>query len=136
MSMPMPPRGAASSFQLAFQFFCAATEVTHYVPNVGNAAKVHSLMQGDLLFRIWARHTIVRAVVDTYDHTHWKARDPVRSPIDKPVRAGPVVGWVTTSESPVLYVFFFGDPLFFWWFSPFRRQHPICAQVGKLRVCR
>ncbi|KAL2753192.1 hypothetical protein ACRALDRAFT_2021618 [Sodiomyces alcalophilus JCM 7366] len=21
---------------------------------------------------------------DTYDHTHWKARDPVRSPIDKP----------------------------------------------------
>jgi hypothetical protein len=24
------------------------------------------------------------------------------------VRAGPVVGWVTTSESPVLYVIFFG----------------------------
>jgi hypothetical protein len=23
----------------------------------------------------------------TYDHTYWKPRDPVRSPIDKPVRA-------------------------------------------------
>jgi hypothetical protein len=36
----------------------------------------------------------------TYDHTIWKTRDPVRSPIDKPVRAGLVVGSVTTSESP------------------------------------
>jgi hypothetical protein len=44
----------------------------------------------------------------TYDHTHWKARDPVRSPIDKPVRARLVVGSVTTSESLVLYVIFFG----------------------------
>ena len=42
----------------------------------------------------------------TYDHTHWKTRDPVRSPIDKPVRGGLVVGSVTTSESPLLYVFF------------------------------
>ena len=43
----------------------------------------------------------------TYDHTHWKTRDPVRSPIDKPVRARLVVGSVTTSESLVLYVSFF-----------------------------
>ncbi len=42
----------------------------------------------------------------TYDHTYWKARDPVRSPLVKPVRAGLVVGSVTTSEYPVLYVFF------------------------------
>jgi hypothetical protein len=41
----------------------------------------------------------------TYDHTHWSTRDPVRSPIDKPVRARLVVGSVTTSESLVLYVF-------------------------------
>ena len=41
----------------------------------------------------------------TYDHRHWKARDPVRSPIDKLVTARLVVGWVTTSESLVLYVF-------------------------------
>ncbi|KAH9235388.1 hypothetical protein K456DRAFT_1644197 [Colletotrichum gloeosporioides 23] len=40
----------------------------------------------------------------TYDHTHWKTRDPVRSPIDKPVRAGLVVGSVTTSEYPVFVV--------------------------------
>jgi hypothetical protein len=32
-------------------------------------------------------------------------RSPVRSPIDKPVRGGLVVGSVTTSESPLLYVF-------------------------------
>ncbi|KAK1991521.1 hypothetical protein LX36DRAFT_735285, partial [Colletotrichum falcatum] len=40
----------------------------------------------------------------TYDHTHRRTRDPVRSPIDKPVRAGLVVGSVTTSEYLVLYV--------------------------------
>ena len=34
-----------------------------------------------------------------------KIRDPVRSPIDKPLIARLVVGWVTTSESLVLYVF-------------------------------
>jgi hypothetical protein len=42
----------------------------------------------------------------TYDHTHKKARDPVRSPLVKLVRARLVVGSVTTSESLVLYVFF------------------------------
>ena len=41
----------------------------------------------------------------TYDHRHWKTRDPVRSPLDKPAIARLVVGWVTTSESLVLYVF-------------------------------
>ena len=49
----------------------------------------------------------------TYDHTHWKTRDPVRSPIDKPVRGGLVVGSVTTSESPLLYVFFFTCRIFY-----------------------
>ena len=53
-------------------------------------------------------------IMSTYDHTHWKTRDPVRSPIDKPVRARLVVGSVTTSESLVLYVFFF---LLFWTLS-------------------
>ena len=43
----------------------------------------------------------------TYDHTHWRTRDPVRYPIDKPVRARLVVESVTTSESLVLYVFCF-----------------------------
>ena len=49
----------------------------------------------------------------TYDHRYWKARDPVRSPIDKPVTARLVVGSVTTSESLVLYVSFFGSLLCF-----------------------
>ncbi len=43
-------------------------------------------------------------------------QDPVRSPLDKPVRAGVVVGPVTTSECPVLYVFTFFS--FFFLCSP------------------
>ena len=35
----------------------------------------------------------------------WKIPDHIRSPINKPVRARLVVGWLTTSESLVLYVF-------------------------------
>ena len=42
----------------------------------------------------------------TYDHRHWNARDPVRSPLVKPVIGGLVVGSVTTSEYPLLYVLF------------------------------
>jgi hypothetical protein len=42
----------------------------------------------------------------TYDHNLQNTRDPVRSPIDKLASAGLVVGSVTTSESPVLYVDF------------------------------
>ena len=36
-------------------------------------------------------------------------QDPVRSPYDKPLTGGLVVRWVTTGESPLLYVF----PCFF-----------------------
>jgi hypothetical protein len=43
----------------------------------------------------------------TYGHRNKKARVPVRSLIDKLVIGGLVVGWVTTSESPLLYVFAF-----------------------------
>ncbi|OTA86369.1 hypothetical protein M434DRAFT_155487 [Hypoxylon sp. CO27-5] len=45
------------------------------------------------------------SLTSTYDHTIWKTRDPVRSPIDKPDTAELVIGSVTTSESSVLYVF-------------------------------
>jgi hypothetical protein len=46
----------------------------------------------------------IAAVSAMYDHRYWKTRDPVRSPIDKPVTARPVLGWVTTGESLVLYI--------------------------------
>ncbi len=42
----------------------------------------------------------------TYDHTHQKTWDPVRSPLIKLMRVRSVVGSVTTSESLMLYVFF------------------------------
>ncbi|KAI0906119.1 hypothetical protein F4823DRAFT_608493 [Ustulina deusta] len=48
-----------------------------------------------------------------YDHTLWKARDPVRSPLDKPERAKSVVGSVTTGESLVLYIYFFENSFSF-----------------------
>ena len=41
----------------------------------------------------------------TYDHRTLRIRLPVRSAIYKQCTGGLVVRWVTTSESPLLYVF-------------------------------
>ena len=43
----------------------------------------------------------------TYDHRVWKTGLPVRSAVLKPHAGWLVVGWVTTSESRLLYVFVF-----------------------------
>jgi hypothetical protein len=43
----------------------------------------------------------------TYDHRTLKTRLPVRSALFKQRTGGLVVRWVTTSEYPLLYVFFF-----------------------------
>ena len=43
----------------------------------------------------------------TYDHREWRTGLPVRSAVLKPLAGWLVVGWVTTSESQLLYVFFF-----------------------------
>jgi hypothetical protein len=43
----------------------------------------------------------------TYDHRFKKIALPVRSAVLKLVTGGLVVRWVTTGESPLLYVFFF-----------------------------
>jgi hypothetical protein len=42
----------------------------------------------------------------TYDHRTLKTRLPVRSALFKQRTGGLVVRWVTTGESPLLYVFF------------------------------
>ncbi|KAI1430486.1 hypothetical protein GGR50DRAFT_230376 [Xylaria sp. CBS 124048] len=59
------------------------------------------------------------------DHNLWETRDLVRSSIDKPASAGSVVESVTTSESPVSYVFvsFFFFFFFFWVFCRFIVQY-------------
>ena len=44
-------------------------------------------------------------MVSTYDHRVWKTGLPVRSAVLKPHAGRLVVGWVTTSESRLLYVF-------------------------------
>jgi len=44
-------------------------------------------------------------ILCTFNHDHRKTRDPIRSPRNKSVKARLVVGSVTTSESPVLYIF-------------------------------
>ncbi|KAF1834298.1 hypothetical protein BDW02DRAFT_498569, partial [Decorospora gaudefroyi] len=49
----------------------------------------------------------------TYDHRQRSTLDPVCSPHDKPLTGGLVVRWVTTSESPLLYVFAFCSILSF-----------------------
>ncbi|KAJ5952827.1 L-lysine 2-3-aminomutase [Penicillium vulpinum] len=45
------------------------------------------------------------AYSSTYDHRVWKTGLPVRSAVLKPHAGELVVGWVTTSESSLLYVF-------------------------------
>jgi hypothetical protein len=54
-------------------------------------------------------HFIIKYFVQTatYDHRTLKIRLPVRSAIYKQCTGGLVVRWVTTSESPLLYVLFF-----------------------------
>jgi hypothetical protein len=44
---------------------------------------------------------------NTYDHRTLKTRLPVRSALFKQRTGGLVVRWVTTGESPLLYVFLF-----------------------------
>ncbi len=46
----------------------------------------------------------------TYDHRLWNIGHPVRSAIHKPQIGGLVVGSVTTSEYPLLYVLLFDLP--------------------------
>jgi hypothetical protein len=57
--------------------------------------------------------TSVVGLYFTYDHRTLKIRLPVRSAIYKQCTGGLVVRWVTTSESPLLYVFGFLLVFFF-----------------------
>ncbi|EKV12620.1 L-lysine 2,3-aminomutase, putative [Penicillium digitatum PHI26] len=66
----------------------------------------HTLPTPILLSHIVLFHT----KPDTYDHRVWKTGLPVRSAVLKPHAGELVVGWVTTSESSLLYVFI---PFFF-----------------------
>ncbi|KAJ5129532.1 L-lysine 2-3-aminomutase [Penicillium bovifimosum] len=50
---------------------------------------------------------MITTISGTYDHRVWKTGLPVRSAVLKPHAGELVVGWVTTSESSLLYVFVF-----------------------------
>ena len=52
----------------------------------------------------------IKRAVDTYDHRLRNTGHPVRSAIHKPQIGRLVVGWVTTSEYLLLYVFAFLTP--------------------------
>lgn len=54
---------------------------------------------------VWYIGRVARSS-STYDHRLRRIGHPVRSAIHKPQIGGLVVGWVTTSESPLLYVLF------------------------------
>jgi hypothetical protein len=51
-------------------------------------------------------YSLLQRHSSTYDHRYQNTRDPVRSPLDKLVIVRLVLGWVTTGESLMLYVFF------------------------------
>jgi hypothetical protein len=55
-------------------------------------------------------YTPFAPISSTYDHRTLKTRLPVRSALFKQRTGGLVVRWVTTGESPLLYVFW----IFFW----------------------
>jgi hypothetical protein len=55
----------------------------------------------------WAALSLFLGISSTYDHRVWRTGLPVRSAVLKPHAGRLVVGWVTTSESLLLYVFFF-----------------------------
>ena len=57
-------------------------------------------------FHSCAMYTLNRLYDFTYDHRLRKTWYPVRSALIKPQIDRLVVGWVTTSESRLLYVFF------------------------------
>ena len=76
------------------------------------------------------RHT----QTDTYDHRVWKTGLPVRSAVLKPHAGELVVGWVTTSESSLLYVFCFDTFLFD--FNSFRNSllSPYCLVLQPIHL--
>ena len=61
---------------------------------------------------------------NTYDHRVWKTGLPVRSAVLKPHAGELVVGWVTTSESSLLYVFLLLCFLFFVFSFLWETIHP------------
>jgi hypothetical protein len=63
-------------------------------------------------------------IVSTYDHRILRTRLPVRSALFKQDTGGLVVRWVTTSESPLLYVFVCeADFLLLWGQKSVRSMH-------------
>ena len=67
------------------------------------------VVTGPKALRIDHLFNIVQCFVSssTFDHRVWKTGLPVRSAVLKPHAGWLVVGWVTTSESQLLYVFDF-----------------------------
>ena len=57
--------------------------------------------------KIWGSYVNLESKTVTYDHRLKKTGHPVRSAIHKLEIGRLVVGWVTTSESLLLYVFWF-----------------------------
>ena len=67
----------------------------------------------------------------TNDHRYVKARHPVRSAIYKHVIAGLVLRWVTTWESPVLFVLLFAREGRWTAESPRTRRNPSFLHAGR-----
>jgi hypothetical protein len=64
-------------------------------------------LSANLLYRTHYHMYSIKQRAFTYDHRLRRTGDPVRSRILKPQIGRLVVGWVTTSEYLLLYVFYF-----------------------------
>ena len=62
-------------------------------------------MEDDLINLVDEYITCLDPPFPAYGHRKWKTAHPVRSAVLKTLIGGLVVGWVTTSEYPLLYVF-------------------------------
>jgi hypothetical protein len=71
--------------------------------NISEATKKTKTNSGIFLLKAVLYHNM--RVTITYDHRLKRIGHPVRSAIHKLEIGGLVVGWVTTSEYPLLYVF-------------------------------
>ena len=123
-SVPHSPLRIFTVFtSLAFPSLCedeppwVSIGITQARPKAGIHSPVYHMTWINVGFIMWPinsplplnlqHKTLLVYVSNTYDHRKWKTELPVRSAVLKPLAGRLVVGWVTTSESRLSYVFFF-----------------------------
>ena len=101
------------------------------VIHISISTQVTILILVELKMVVYGYILYINAYPITYDHRTLKTRLPVRSAIYKQCTGGLVVRWVTTSESPLLYVFFgFLGPRVSEWRKSGEHVQLLCISYG------